>query len=78
MSNNDTAIQLHFALFNGSAGFVLKPRGMTETRSPNANDGLTKSAMDVDAYWPPARDRLHSTTIKVLSLHACPKVACPA
>eukprot|EP00966_Prymnesium_polylepis_P006156 140986-Prymnesium_polylepis.1 len=28
MSNNDLPVQLHFALFNGSNGFVLKPPAM--------------------------------------------------
>jgi len=30
MSNNDVPIQLHFALFNGSPGFILKPLEMRD------------------------------------------------
>jgi len=54
MSNNDLAAQLHFALFNGSRGYVLKPlemrnalverRGSTKPSTPghSAQGGLAK------------------------------------
>jgi hypothetical protein len=116
LSDNHTSVQLHFALFNGSAGFVLKPtemqapssgnqirRGsivpstresvstpcirsaaafvastMASTRSdrPSTSDRSTddQEASEInDAYWPPPRERLYRTTIKMLSLHT-PKV----
>eukprot|EP00966_Prymnesium_polylepis_P047997 1111329-Prymnesium_polylepis.2 len=34
MSNVDLAVQVHFALFHGSAGFVLKPREMHRLNPP--------------------------------------------
>eukprot|EP00966_Prymnesium_polylepis_P201258 4663247-Prymnesium_polylepis.1 len=66
MSNNDLAVHLHFALFNGSKGFVLKPPGMLGALS-NAGDGNT------DDYWPPPCDQLRIATIDILSLHSSPK-----
>ena len=63
MSNNDLSIQLHFALFHGSEGYVLKPSAM-----------LSALASDkADEYWPPPTEVLHVATIAVLSLHNLPK-----
>ena len=130
----DLAVQLHFALFNGSDGFLLKPPEMltsfppaesslstdlppascsTPLRSdqtgaalqragsnvlsersktplpvaPPANRPVCKAASaesimiadhfhhhDADVYWPPARERLHRTSMKLLSLHNTPQV----
>ena len=73
MSNNDLAVHLHFALFNGSKGFVLKPPGMLGHLSDAADaDGNT----DED-YWPPPCDQLHIATIDLLSLHNLVKVLSP-
>jgi len=36
MSNNDNAVQLHFTLFHGSGGYVLKPPLMRSVKSPPA------------------------------------------
>jgi len=57
-SINDLAVQLHFALFNGSEGYVIKPPEMR--------------AAGTDC-WPPHREMLHRTTIEILSLHTLPK-----
>jgi len=100
------AIMLHFALFNGSHGYVLKPAEMrvgpmvkkddsgsdggsfnskergsfTKGASPSPGESFTKNNRNQDeaqfdegAYWPPPRERLHSTTIVVTSLHNLPK-----
>ena len=39
MSNGDLAVQLHFALFNGSEGYVLKPPEMRTSRQEQATEG---------------------------------------
>jgi len=79
-SHNDLSVQLHFALFNGSAGFVLKPAEMNAPAPMGDTDGSTRSTQetsqrtsDVDAYWPPPRDWLYRVSIHVLSLHNLPK-----
>jgi len=73
-------VQLHFALFNGSAGFVLKPAEMNAPAPIGDTDGSTRSTQetsqstsDVDAYWPPPREWLYRVSIHVLSLHNLPK-----
>ncbi|KAL1499340.1 hypothetical protein AB1Y20_011547 [Prymnesium parvum] len=66
MSNNDLPVQLHFALFNGTGGYVLKPEEMLRTRPKDEND-------DEKALWPPPREELHRTTLELLSLHILPK-----
>jgi len=66
MSNNDLPVQLHFALFNGTGGYVLKPEEMLRTRPKDEND-------DEKALWPPPREELHRTTLELLSLHNLPK-----
>lgn len=81
MSNVDVAIHLHFALFNGSSGFVLKPSemrgGSKETASTlafSAQDSAEEAATnDEDRYWPYTRDWLHRTTVVLHSLHNLPK-----
>lgn len=65
MSNVDVALQLHFALFKGSSGFLLKPVEMRTTR--------TNADLEDGCYWPPFRDTLHRTTIELITLHALPK-----
>eukprot|EP00966_Prymnesium_polylepis_P319774 7376206-Prymnesium_polylepis.2 len=72
-SDADLAVQLHFALFNGSSGFVLKPSEMLDNDSGSSGG---EQQRDGDLYWPPSRDGLHCTIIEVLSLHSCPKVGC--
>jgi hypothetical protein len=114
MSNNDVSVQLHFALFQGSDGYVLKPEDMRfikdhsfvrdrETRNscstsgtdeerislrrsnrtgaePESNRRTSKSSdasvmtAEDDFFWPPPRERLHRTSIELLSLHNLPKV----
>eukprot|EP00966_Prymnesium_polylepis_P031576 734529-Prymnesium_polylepis.2 len=75
MSNNDLAVQLHHALFKASDGYVLKPPEMhlvapeSRTTDPSESDQVDSE----DAYWPPARDSLHCTTVEVISLHNAPK-----
>jgi len=68
MSNIDLPLQLHFALFGLSGGFVLKPH---EMRLVPREDLVTQSA-DI-AYWPPPCEGLCRTTISLLSLHNLPK-----
>eukprot|EP00966_Prymnesium_polylepis_P292355 6751890-Prymnesium_polylepis.1 len=90
MSNVDIALHLHFALFAGSAGFVLKPSAMNavmpseaDAAAVGSNGALPQSShsrnstsfLDKEAYWPPAREALQLTTIEVLSLFSMPKVA---
>ena len=68
MSNSDVALHLHFALFDGSEGYVLKPVQMHD--APLGGDGIR----DENDYWPPPREKLHCTTITFISLHNYPKV----
>jgi len=132
MSNNDLPLALHFALFNGTGGYVLKPAemmrhaasspagttkaadamgqasgtskvfGWSSVRSLVASTGKrsvegehqpekpeqaadpserdsaplrrnTNLISDADEYWPPPREKIHTTTLHILSLHNCPK-----
>ena len=86
MSNNDLPMQLHFALFRGSGGFVLKPPEMLGYRqAPVIADVFDLSASGSDAeaeriseasaandFWPPPREQLHRATIELLTLHNLP------
>ena len=78
MSNNDLPVQLHFALFRGSGGYVLKPPEMRTALqgAPPGPTGDSRSSRKNanDAYWPPPRETLHRTTIEFLSLHHMPAV----
>jgi len=73
MSNVDLPVQLHFAMFKGSDGYVLKPPEMCV--APNEGKLLMRSKRekDDDTYWPPARETLHCTDVAILSLHNLPK-----
>ena len=107
-SDVDSAVQLHFALFHGSGGFVLKPsemrtgrlattscavhgvikrqsssaiqRSSAPTRSTASESERRTSTGSADGptndmdYWPPPREMLHRWTIRILSIHALPKV----
>jgi len=80
MSNNDLAVQLHFAMFKGSKGYVLKPvemrkhSEMNSLNSPNDSDWHDYDAdCETDHYWPPPRERLKRLSIEVISLHNLPK-----
>jgi len=86
MSNNDLAVHLHFALFNGSDGYVLKPEEMLSTSNIRSTEGgedprTTRLPLgerfseqsNEDYYWPPPRENLHRTSIEPLSLHHLPK-----
>jgi len=72
MSNNDLAVQLHFSLFKDFAGYTLKPPKMRATHH-TIRDVEVEDGLDEDDYWPPPRERLHRTTIDILSLHNLPK-----
>jgi len=61
MSNNDLPLQLHYALFNKTDGYQLKPREMREELAA------------LEQAWPPPRDSLSCITCAVLSLHNLPK-----
>jgi hypothetical protein len=82
-SNVDTGLMLHYALFKGSGGYVLKPVEMQVPPSPVASSpgGNSRStaeeedADDNEDYWPPPRKRLHRTTLEIISLHQLPKVS---
>jgi len=68
MSNNDLAIQLHYALFNGSAGFVLKPLEMQAVAHDDTGSGSCERE-----FWPPPCRRLHRVTIEAISILNLPK-----
>jgi len=65
MCNVDLPVQLHFALFNASAGFILKPPEMRT--ADDGDDDLE------EVSWPPPRAQLVCTTVDILSLHKLPK-----
>jgi len=84
MSNVDLAVQLHFALFNVSRGYSLKPLEMRAVPARNATvSGGSSTAehsfdhsgmcLHDDDYWPPPRERMHRCTLKIFSLHNLPK-----
>ncbi|KAL1527507.1 hypothetical protein AB1Y20_008897 [Prymnesium parvum] len=76
MSNNDLPVQLHFALFAGTGGYVLKPHGMRKTQphpSQHSAHSPCHPTCDADEYWPPARETVACATIEILSLHNLPK-----
>ena len=79
MSNNDISVQLHFALFEGTAGYLLKPREMMSRQqdSRKRSDSIGEAGEDDenDDYWPPQRELSHRTSINVISLHNLPKVS---
>eukprot|EP00966_Prymnesium_polylepis_P145130 3351328-Prymnesium_polylepis.1 len=66
MSNVDLALHLHYALFDGSGGYVLKPSEMRAVSTEEAVDAdciANRDGLDGDAgYWPPSREQLHRTT----------------
>lgn len=75
MSNNDLAVQIHYAMFKGAGGYVLKPPEMRTAlesgRSSTRSEG--EQLNREDAYWPPVRESLQCTTIEIFSLHQLPK-----
>ena len=74
---NDTPVQLNRALFalDSGYGYVLKPPDMCCTPQFAAfNAQEERRTLNDDVYWPPPRERLHRTTIEVLSIHNLPKV----
>eukprot|EP00966_Prymnesium_polylepis_P289876 6695801-Prymnesium_polylepis.1 len=77
MSNVDLPNQLHFALFHGSGGFLLKPPEMLVADShadkKEKKRARRHSAHD-DVYWPPPRQTVHQVAVEILSLHNLPKV----
>ena len=87
-SNCDLSLHLHFALFNGSKGYVIKPSEMRRTASNGTfrHQASESSASvdkkleaadeqeDSDNYWPPPREDLHHAVIRFQSLHNLPKV----
>ena len=56
MSNNDLPVQLHFALFNGSSGYVLKPPEMRPKPSAATAYGAPPSPHDSDGRTEASRD----------------------
>ena len=73
MSCNDLAVQLHFALFNGSGGFGLKPAEMRAAKQ-HTEDSTRSDDAEEEVFWPPSRTWLQRTTITCISLHNLPKV----
>jgi len=73
----DMAVQLHFALFNGHKGYVLKPKGMQVQSDPRGSSVLEgaqdNGQPDDDRCWPPPRKFLQCVTLNCLSLHNLPK-----
>ena len=105
-SENDMALTLHFALFKGSDGYVLKPADMysrilgdsqrsdrpgcegfsgggdersSSTEPTDSTASIAFSARNQhtaeakEVYWPPPRERIHRTTLCIISLHNLPK-----
>ena len=72
MSNVDLPVQLHFALFDGCEGYLLKPPEMLASNTRPASDAAAES--EADSCWPAPHEMLTCTTIDVLSLHGLPKV----
>jgi len=75
-SDSDLSVQLHFALFNGHGGFVLKPKEMrlgfsrhTSTEDSTQDD----KHFDDDCGWPPPRKHLQCVTLQIASLHSLPR-----
>jgi len=75
-------VQLHFALFDGHSGFVLKPVEMRVGPSRPAALGRTTSVESTNDKqqpdddwrgWPPPRRFLQCVTLQVNSLHNLPK-----
>jgi len=74
MSNTDLPVQLHFALFDGCKGFLLKPPAMLASSTRLTSDAAAESAnLEADSCWPPPHEMLTCTTIEVFSLHNLPK-----
>jgi|EP00966_Prymnesium_polylepis_P274579 hypothetical protein len=72
MCNVDLPTQLHFALFSGSGGFVLKPR---EMRAKPADAQVYVEGSPELECWPKPCEWLHRVSMEVVSLHNCPKVS---
>eukprot|EP00966_Prymnesium_polylepis_P058586 1356949-Prymnesium_polylepis.1 len=73
-SANDVSVQLHFALFNGHGGFVLKPKEMRGGSSRRASAERGNEQLDDDNGWPPPRKFLQCIAVHAISLHNLPKV----
>jgi len=77
MSNCDLAVHLHFALFDGTAGYLLKPPEMMiaadDRCSRSSNSEVSHEAGSEDAFWPPPRQSLLCVSMDVISLHNLPK-----
>lgn len=71
MSNCDLPVHLHFALFNRSTGFVLKPREMRAGADESGN--ASRGGQSDEVYWPPPRDKLHCVSVNIHSLHNLPQ-----
>jgi len=71
----DWAMQLHFALFESTGGYVLKPAEMVTPPAPRVDvDGQQQNEdEDEDKFWPPPRTQLSRTTVEIISLHNAPK-----
>jgi len=84
MSNVDLGLQMHFALFNGTPGYLLKPPAMITGVFPRSNGRDSRSTEvgeedtgfnlhNLDDFWPPPRESLYCATIEIHSLFCCPK-----
>ena len=73
-SDNDLAVSLHFALFNGSTGYVLKPEEMLSTSSMGPLNSPGGGLSEENCYWPPPREMLQCVSLGIVSLHNFPKV----
>eukprot|EP00966_Prymnesium_polylepis_P227203 5257485-Prymnesium_polylepis.1 len=76
-SNVDLPLQLHYALFNKTDGYVLKPPEMLSRgllRVSKDDHGL--SDLGLAHSWPPQRERLHCVSISDPTLtHTLPEIA---
>mmetsp|Transcript_63635 Transcript_63635/g.189749 ORF Transcript_63635/g.189749 Transcript_63635/m.189749 type:complete len:299 (+) Transcript_63635:1-897(+) len=73
MTNVDIPAQLHYALFNGSGGFVLKPLEMLGGGLQAEGKEQPAQTCRDDDYWPPRRLTVQRATVQALSLHNLPK-----
>jgi len=75
-SESDLSVQLHFALFKGHGGYVIKPKEMrlASSRHTSAEEstGDDKHVED-SGGWPPPREHLQCVTLQIVSLHQLPK-----
>ena len=69
----DLGMQLHYALFDRTGGYVLKPKEMRSSELRTEPNGSAVAVPDTALRWPPIRNRVWKTSVEILSLHNLPK-----